>query len=133
MIGERFFWGPCPPIDTGHGACNVQGMGKSQADRFLERQAKQLAPHRPPGRPRAAPYSPLGESLSVEAGALAREYQNALACHQDAAKAYRIAGTRLGNATRRLAGARKACTEAGIDVASLQQPEKIEQKQNDHT
>jgi hypothetical protein len=59
----------------------------------------------------------------VEAGALAREYQNALECHRDALAAKSLAESRFIRAERRLAGARKALVRAGIDVESLEKTE----------
>ncbi len=118
-----------PQVAGGHGACNVQGMRKTQAEHLRDRLAGGVKGHRPPGRPAKASYSPLGEALSLEAGALAREYQSALACHLDAFKAKRLADQRLTTAVRRLAGARRACLFAGLDIASLEN----DKEKSDHT
>lgn len=103
-------------------------MRKSEAEHFRDRQAANAAGHRAPGRPRRDVYSPLGESSTLAAGVLAREYLNALACQLDAAKAKALADTRLARANRRFAGARKALVAAGIEPETLQAPENNTEK-----
>jgi len=100
-------------------------MRKSEAEHLRDRLAAEGGVHRPPGRPAKASYNPLGASSSLQAGVLAREYQNALACHLDAARAKVLSDTRLAKAKRRLDGARKALVAAGIEPDTLQAPGNI--------
>jgi hypothetical protein len=76
--------------------------------------------HKRPGRPPV--YRPIGE-LDTKTAVIVREYELALACYNDAVKSKTLAIRREGAALRRMHGARRACVQAGIDIASLTQPE----------
>jgi hypothetical protein len=100
---------PHQPTKNAAGPNVTQGRGRFEGE---------SPTHRRPGRPPA--YRPVGD-LSVQTAVIVREYELALACYTDAVKSKALAIRREGVARRRLAGARRACVQAGVDVASLEE------------